>query len=439
MLAGCPPPAAECGDGIVDEGETEATCCVDTGCSTGVCGARGACEDPWTSACDAAGAGACLPESSAVCPDAPTAIPVSDCTQCGCGGGDRCEDQVCVDVATRDAERDSPVPPNDLETTDFLALIAEANSFPLTFNDVVSAHRKTLREDRRALALLVGRIGNGSAPPSDDRVDEANGLEARIATRLVESLSSTRGQDQIVAMAGRVPTPFELSERDVVPLGETLDDACGELEAAAAAAKADETRMIVFADAAIAHRESCFYPALFPRCGHPHLDGCLEREGIRPVSVVVMSTALALDRLERALLVRIGNQQAFAIDTRLEQTITQWQDLVSNLIRPAQFGLTLDDDTRVSVRARPTRSRDGHVVLVIEDREPWGLLAFRVLWNDAPTQAFLIDQDVTASDCGYRREANTVHFDCAESGATLTAAIDMTTREISPITRTPRP
>ncbi len=152
-----------------------------------------------------------------------------------------------------------------------------------------------------------------------------------------------------------------------------------------------------------------------------------------------MSTALILDRLERAFLIRIGNQQAFAIDGRLEQTITQWLDLTSNLARPARYRVDLDSGATAYVRGRPMQSRAGYTLLVIEDREPWGLTAFRLLWNDAPSQAFFVDEDVTAADCSYFRRGDLVTFDCEDGGARLFAEIDMTTRTIVTNERTPRP
>lgn len=439
LSAGCPPPAPECGNGVVEEGEDEQTCCTDTGCSRGVCGASGACEEPWIAECIAAGEGACLPNSSLLCGASPQSPPTSDCTQCGCAGEDRCEDQVCVDVATRDAERPGPLPPNDLETPDFFALIAAVNTLETTLDDALAAHRRTSRADPRANVHVVGRLGNSIAPPTDNRVDEASGLEAQVVAHYLEALVTLEADIAVGIQEGFAPTSLDLDAVDVTPLPGTLDAACPVVEPLVRNALEAGTASVVIADAAIAHRESCVSPALFPVCTHPHLDGCIERSGALPTSVFILSTALVLDRLERALLIRIGNQQAFAIDGRLEQTITQWLDLVSNLARPARYRVDLADGETVYVRGRSMQSRDGYVLVVVEDRQPWGLSAFRLLWNDAPSQAFLTEQDITAADCVYFRTDDLVTFDCEDDGARLFAEIDMASRTIVTSERTPRP
>lgn len=436
---GCPPPEPECGNGVVEEGEDEQTCCVDTGCALGECTADGACKQPWVTACEDAGEGECLPDSSLVCGAESGAVPRSDCTQCGCAGEDRCEDQVCVDVDTRDAERPGPLPPNDLETPDFFALIAAVNTMESTLGDTIADHRRRVRADRRADVHVVGRVGQTVGTTSDNRVDEASGLEAQVVAHYLDALVTFDENTTVAVQDGFSPAPLATGDARVTPLPAALESACADVEPLVRSALEQEEPAVVIADAAVAHRESCVSPALFPVCTHPHLDGCIERSGAQPTSVFIMSTALVLDRLERALLIRIGNQQAFAIDGRLEQTITQWLDLVSNLARPARYRVDLDDGTPVYVRGRPMQSREGTVFLVVEDREPWGLSAFRLLWNDAPSQAFFVEQDITASDCVYFRTDDLVTFDCEDNGARLFAEIDMPTRTIVTNDRTPSP
>jgi hypothetical protein len=75
LLAACDPPAV-CGDGVVQAGEDELTCCVDVGCAFGVCEGAAGCLDPWTLSCEGGGGGgggggqACLAEGPWRCQEA---------------------------------------------------------------------------------------------------------------------------------------------------------------------------------------------------------------------------------------------------------------------------------------------------------------------------------------------------------------------------------
>lgn len=400
-VAGCPAPAAECGDGEVGPGETEASCCLDTGCAFGACdAATRRCLDPWWETC--AGSDQCVAGGPRLCRD--QAPPAYDCETCGCPDDGRCRGGACFSVGELAGERERDDIPFDLPIDDYFALLDELARAPLTLAELTDELVARARADRRAAGVVVGGI-------------ETTADEAAVATALAEGLGA----------AG-----FAVREHAVDGFA-----SCADAGAVANGTTADERVDVAFVSADVAHREVCEREALFPSCALPTVSDCALAAGRVPLTVIALDHEALLERVDHALLLRATNVSQGQVLTILDSVINRWRQTVDTLPVPEEHEVELASGTRV-VRGALAREDPPlfWLSLVSRERPPYGLFGFRVLWSDAATQQFLIDNDLTGRDCDWSLDGEALSFVCDDGTARLEAEIDTSDFSLTNVTTT---
>ena len=386
VLAGCPPPpVAVCGNGVVEAGETEGTCCTDVGCAFGACAPDGrGCAMPW----DACAAGSCAGAYACVA-DGP---PSYDCAQCGCPGADACYEGVCYDAATRSSERTDPTVSTSLDLpayvrflTDFAAAaaIVAGDNGPVLFADVIAQEvTPAVHADPRHTVLIVG------AQQGADVFGVIDGLLSGIG------IAPTADLDHPAAP-------------------------CTDVAAAAAAGLAPDTFVVARVDDEDAGAFTCAYDTTFPRCDLPQTAECVLRAGRIPITVVVVDLKVTLPQMDEQLLLRCGREPQALVGTFLDEAVDRFTAAAA--IIPNQGARAIG--TRVG---ETVTVGDGELFVVLADfdAKPFRTGAFRTLWRDATAQQFLVDHALTPRDCAFTVDANTVSIHCAAGGASLDATVD---------------
>jgi hypothetical protein len=363
-------PAPPCGNGVVDEGETNATCCEDVGCEVGVCGASQRCELPWEATCATAG---CIEDGPLQCSDDATVPPKADCAACGCPNDGACLQGVCVDADVREEARDDDLVSDLLDDEDYVALlrlITRAPAIPLA-----EARRRLdarrLADPRRIVRVIgVDRIdgeGGGGELLDGSSIDPADAI-----------CSSWLNQN------GLYP---ERRQQLSVPVDQ-VDDV------------------------------TCRYPGQFSRCQLPLIGGCVAASGRSAERLLVVGTAAYQD-VDDALL-------RHAVRSSRNQWLVRFDD-VASLYSDAVSVLADDrfDDAGRQVRVVVDDS-DGvwwiHAPPI--DARPHQTLSFRALWADAQTRAFIEDEDMLPTDCRFEVGAG-IMVECQRAGARLTATMSL--------------
>lgn len=390
-LIGCPEEPARCGDGAVDVGEDEASCCLDTGCSLGSCEASGAdgaraCVMPWESPCRDHG-GQCLEDSPLRCADGP-APPSYDCDACGCGNADACVGGICYDAATRAAARERAALPDDLELTEYVALLTELrarDAAPLA--TIAASHADEPRLDPRRNTFIVGW-------------DLRSAGVAVLATAWLEAL----GQGDVAAS----------------------DDAC----TPGAGLWPDGARTRLVAPDAAA-RVTCAYPGMFVDCVLPLEADCALGAGFQAETAIFLDLDVTLDDADAALLVRAGSVPASLRDATLVEALNVWNDAADTV--GEQVGLLVTGPT-VERYAAAYPSADAHVTWILLNARTTAALrleSYRAVWADPPSQQFLVDHDIQARECVFvfadvapGERPDRVTMTCENAGFTLTAVVD---------------
>lgn len=404
-LCGCEPPAV-CGDGVVQPGEDEQTCCLDVGCAFGGCDEQQRrCVDAWTSAC--AGGEGCVGDGPYRCGD-DEAPPAYDCGACGCPDDGRCEGGACWSLDEIRARRDAAEVPTDLDVEAYFTLFEELARAPLTLAELLTQAAAEARADRRrGVALLA--LSTGAA------------RERRLGERLLAELGA----------AG-------LSVDDGLSfLEEALDEeACASVEALVSGRLSDDGLVSVTATADVGHRESCFYEEQFPRCQPPTLDGCVLRAGRLPLSFLVVDFGASLDVVDRALLIRSTNRPAGERLFHLDGAITEWRQRIETWPTPGEHTIDLDG-APVTLRARASARYDATwwVSLSARGKPPFGLIGYRLLWVDGATQSFLLEHDIVGRDCVWSEGDEGVVYECENAGASVRALFDPTTLALVSVER----
>lgn len=392
-LLGCPDEPSRCGDGAVDPGEDEASCCLDMGCALGSCVAiaedgDAACRMPWQGPCEGL-AGQCLEAGPLRCQEGGLP-PAYDCTGCGCGNADACVEGVCYDAATRAGARDRDTLPDDLELSDYVALLTELrtqDARPLAA--AAAEHADEPRADPRRNTFVIG---------FDPRAPEAAALQgAWLAGLGVQDAAST--EERCVQPDALWP---EGARVQVVPV-----------------------------DAAA--RATCAWPGMFVDCVLPQAADCVLGAGSMTETAVFLDLDVVLQDADGALLVRAGRAPPSLRDATLEEAIGVWLDAAGTV--PVQPGLEVD------VQAGPRyaaayASDDPHVTWILVNARgtvPLRLRSYRAVWSDPPSQQFLIDHDIQTRACLFTLVGDgddppwlpsMVNLHCANAGATLNANVE---------------
>jgi hypothetical protein len=435
LLCGCPPEPL-CGNAIVEEGETEETCCRDVGCGFGVCDGTAGCVDPWLDVC-AGTASQCLEEQPLFC-DGSSELDF-DCAECGCADDGRCESGACYSITELALDRVDGELPTDLSLDEYFLLFERLAEAPLVWGAWVDDREAQIREDRRHSVVLIGDVG-------DTPVTRAVGVG------LLEALAA-RGlglrDGLLFSDAGRgAQTALEALGADAQTYGDAARaDVCAMLRAPTGAAGgvgatlADEGLRAVWSDVATVHREPCWETATSPVCVRPAMADCVPLSGKRPMTLLVADGDALLARTDRVLLNRVGNFPEGEVLFQIDLALQRWREAVGDVQVPPRFTVDLGG-TDVSVRIAASERYDDvwWAFVPTPGREPWGLVAFRAFWEDAPTKAFFLEHDINGRDCIFalsEGEPVVIEGRCENNGATVEGTVSFETQNLLEVTQTP--
>lgn len=357
--------------------------------------------------CEEEPAGTCGAERPWLCEGG--APPSYDCETCGCPDAERCEQGICYRISLLDGQRDGQAVPTDLELNEYFTLIDVLTRGGESYGTWLDDVRARRGADPRLAALVLGEV-------------TGEGRERALASRIAADLEAS---------------PVELG------LEPTREEACSRVGEAAAALPGGGGLVSAILPAQLAHREVCAHPQHFPTCQVPFAADCALREGQLPVSLLIVDLDPLLDELERVLLDRVGGFPSGQVDFQLERSIGRFRQSVGSLPVPAGFRVTLDG-AETFVRFAPGDADavdDADFALLLDGgREPALLLGFRVLWSDSPTQAFLVDHDITAKDCEVTREepreGPRLVYACEKGGYRVEAVVDASRYVLLEVTTT---
>ena len=380
MLAGCDGCGAApvvCGDGSLGAGEDEVTCCEDAGCVVGRCQAGQGCVMPWDDFC--AAVDGCVASSPYRCVAGD--VPAYDCGACGCSGADACTDGLCLSAAVRDAARDLVVVDDGLEDLIYTSL----------WRHLVNADALQLQE-------LLERVGQRRQ--DDPRRDVL-----------------------VVGISGGERTTKLLSIFD----GAVLDPTCAELGAAAADGLYPQVDIVAAVGEDEANDVTCLWPGSYARCLPPHFAGCVEQAGRLAETLIVVDGDRAATVMDDALLRKAARANREQWGARFDDVLQVFVDAMDAVEPDAAFHVDVDGEP-LEIRSIPDDDNDDVVwVFLPTTARPYRIGSFRVLWRDAPTQAFLATHDIRPGDCVFDVVDTLVNVDCENDGATLHAIVDSDT------------
>lgn len=371
----------------------------------------------WTTLCADVEVDACLGDGPLVCGEA--GPPRAACETCGCPSGDACvvtggDDGVCASRAVREAVRDDAIVSDGLADDVYLALwtmLDDETRPALTLGDWLELARRQAESDSRQRVVVVGR-------EDADRADV-------VVAALRDTGASDLALDDAVALpcAGRAEAAAALTIPEVVEPTDLVSDV----------GAVDD-----------AHSALCALPGSVPRCVLPHRASCLARGGVVPQSIVVLDDDVFLARLDDALLrsvARVGRDQW---EPRLDSVIATFTGLVLRHRPEARFAVG-DDEVRVVEVPPEAGSLDpslGTLALAWMPRfdvRPVRSIAFRALWLDGPTRAFLTTHDVVPGDCDFAPGlTDVVEVTCiASDGAIVEATVDAARAALIEVDTTP--
>jgi hypothetical protein len=362
----------------------------------------------WTALCDGVDVGACLGDGPLQCGEA--GPPRAACETCGCPGGDACvvsagDDGVCASRAVREAVRDDDAVSDGLADDVYLALWTlledETTSPPQTLQDSLDLTARRAERDGRQRIVVVGR----EAGDRGDVVVDA--LLASGATGLDLDDAFGLPCDGRAGAAAALDVPDVIGPTDLVVDVGTVDDA---------------------------HSGLCAFPGSVARCVLPHRASCLARGGVLPQTIVVVDDDVFLARLDDVLVrsvARVGRDQW---EQRLDSVIATFAGLVLRHRPEARFAIDGADSDEVRVvevalvddTVDPSLGTLALAWLPRFDVRPVRGIAFRALWLDGPTRAFLTDHDVVPADCDFAPGlTDVVEVVCvASDGAVVEATVD---------------
>jgi hypothetical protein len=315
------------------------------------------------------------------------------------------DDGVCASRAVREAVRDDDAVSDGLADDVYLAvwtlLEDETNSPPMTLPDWLDLAARQANGDGRQRVVVVGRE---SGDRGDVVVDALRGAGA-----------SDLGLDDAVGLPcdGRADAAAALAIPDLIGATDLVVDVGG----------VDD-----------AHSGLCAFAGSVPRCVLPHRASCLARGGVIPQTLVVIDDDVFLARLDDVLVrsvARVGRDQW---EQRLDSVIATFAGLVLRHRPEARFAVDGDDSDEVRVvevplvdaTIDPSLGTLAFAWLPRFDVKPVRAIAFRALWLDGPTQAFLTDHDVVPADCDFAPGlTDVVEIVCvASDGAIVEATVD---------------
>ncbi len=421
-LAGCGE-EARCGDGKLDVGETEVTCCADVGCTTGVCDAKLGCVDAWVPGCNGVAAGMCSAEASYVC--MPGFAPSYDCAACGCPTGQSCQDKVCQPDELPSLEKNALGIDTDLGIEDYFAFVdAGMGKDALTFDQLIAEVDKRLRADARRSALLLGESHG-----SDD--------EQSTARAIVEKLHDKGWKFGRMGIEGGSSPIFDggsLSDVGITAFGISGDLTnkayCTAVEREAGTLLNTERLYVQYTGSGHTSREVCWHPEHYSICQPPHIAECLLRVGRKAIDIILWDPAIWLTTTDQALLWRAGNllPDAAAFDAELAASLSAWDKHTMAMVQDPLYDQKLADRT-TNVRFRAgTHADDVFIAFFPSVVKPKLMKTFQAVWQDPVGGAFLKEHGIRPQDCSLGWDntpgAELTYATCTKDPYELDATLD---------------
>jgi hypothetical protein len=393
------PEPAVCPNTIAEDGENQVSCCRDVGCDFGFCAGEpntpGECREAWEQQCidalatDADGPPSCI--GPLVCGASAASVPSYDCTACPCPGSDACYEGVCTDADTRNRERFDDVVADDLlpeEYGAFFRMLATLDSIPVAEAALLAS--ADIARDSRTTIVVAG------ADPAMNTTD----LDTVVRALLVE-------------------TPFAFTQR--LDLRDRAADVCAEVQSSSSTGLLPVTFVAAFVPDDGASRATCEFPGTFARCDVPVAADCAATAGRIAYPVVIVDQIVALKELDHALLLRAGLAPPDVRDSFLTQSLGVFASAVD--IFPLQEGFRVAN--RFGAAFVDGERKVTWILLADPNARPDHLTGYRLVWNDPPSQQYLIAHDIQARDCAFDvLDDGLLLITCDNAGFRLTATVD---------------
>jgi len=415
-----------CGDGAVNEGEDELTCCVDVGCSSGVCDAESMeCVDPWALACPQLD-GECSAEQPYVCDGE---LPSYNCGQCGCPEANSCFDSVCIADSAIDLQRTGPMIPDDLPLDEYFSFIdRNGTADAMSYEELVAALDAQLRADGRMNSLLLGETHG-----SED--------EQSVARALLRDLHGLGWKLPEIGVEGATPI------LDVEPLSDigivghnfdgnlTNDVHCADLEPRIAGGLNNESLYVQYSGSGHTTQEVCHHPMHWGICNLPHVSECATRTGKKSAVVILFDPDPWMWQIDRTLFWRLpAVSDKAAFEAEVDTNRRRWDQSMT-----VQEGLSASLDGRdITLRALRAEHTDNVFVVYFPrpTRPAYLHETYKAVWDQTQLQDFLVANTLHPRNCSVSWNLSpgeeTLWMWCSsDAGYELNATVDGQTFEVT--------
>ena len=351
------------------------------------------CAFVWQEECAAADLQGCLPASPVRCDiDDPAVLPAYDCETCGCADADACvpgpDGSLCLSADVREGQRDADVIDDGLEDADYVELLRRLHDpTALTLDEVLERLRARRAADPRRSVVVVG-----SDEPEIDSV---------VPALFAGSLGSVQSADGCANVEAGL-----------------LDD--------------DDDGQVLVTAADRAHERTCLHPGVFARCVYPSVAGCAQLQGLLPETLIVLGRQAIAD-VDNALLRRAARAGRDEWLARFDAQLGLFSEVFLG-VAEARF-----DHPAVPGSLRFIVEQDDVVFGLLEDRpDASQLRTFRLMWVNASVQQFLIEHDITPSECVFvvtpaasNDDDAVVDVDCNKNGARASGRVLLQDNDLS--------
>ena len=419
--SGCDP----CGNGVVEEGETSETCCLDAGCLEGACdSAAMSCVDPWLLECPAGAAAACSAQKPWYCPA--SGLPVYDCGRCGCPEGRVCRERFCYEPEVLAAERDDRMPSFELPLARYFELYDWAMSAPaFTLPELAERLDAILRSDARQVGLLLGESHN-----SED--EQAVGVQL---VRDVLEAGWTVSELGIETHTSPILDPALLADtgiRTAAIEGDLTNDAYCEAARGKVRNTLNRTQGVYLQFTGSGHtsREMAYHEANWFISRVPHTAECIAREGRKATTVVLFDPEVWLFLTDQVLLWRLGDAYTSeqAVSDALDETIARWRLTSEAQARDPRFDAQANGH-EVNVRVLAAGTPEVFFAYFPRPNRPaYFVEGFRALWQVAEIRSLLCSNGIRPGNCSISWSLTPgeemLEFSCGNTARRVQATVD---------------
>ncbi|MBN2723263.1 MAG: hypothetical protein JXR95_04235 [Deltaproteobacteria bacterium] len=385
--------AGRCGDGVVNEGETEENCCEDTGCISGICTENG-CVPQWEIDCD--GGISCSTEQPWECNGSD--LPEYNCGECGCDNDMQCVHDVCYSQNELDSEREAYLLPMDRELDWYFSLMDTVmDSSALKYDDFLMAVKTRLHQEERLAAVLFGE-SHGSTDEQDLNMQlmmdiESDGWDITglgiedNGSPLLDATRTTQLGFEVTGISGDL-TNVSYCNAALNAVGENINHEDG----------------IYFQYMGSGHtsREVAKWDMHWGICHLPHTAECILSNSRMALTLIAFDPDIWMTLTDQILMWRIGNfyDTRENVTLQLSQTIGRWNTTFSMHDLEPGYDTTMNGE---SVNVRMIQSEDNPDVwfgfFPRPDRQPWLTRGFESIWLVSDIQDFLWEHQIKPGNC----------------------------------------